>query len=116
MALCDKWRDTTQCHGLTILTNVFSRIIGARIVAARTAIVGCEEMAESFKFLDDTLKFLDQSDLEYFPLMSPEETNLDFESLVEKYDLLQHSQSLNIESEQRDTSTNVKLPLEDNDS
>ena len=23
---CDKWRDTTKCHGLTDLANVFPRI------------------------------------------------------------------------------------------
>ena len=40
-----------------------------------------EEMAESIEFPKDVPQFLDESDFNYFPLMSPEETHLDLATL-----------------------------------
>ena len=44
-------------------------------------------MAESIELTEDVLQFLDESDLNYFPLMSPEESCLPLAALTEKYDL-----------------------------
>ena len=44
-------------------------------------------MAESIELPEDVLHFLDESDLDYFSLMSPEESCLDLAALTEKYDL-----------------------------
>ena len=44
-------------------------------------------MAESVELPEDVLQFLDESDLHYFPLMSPDELCLDLAALTEKYDL-----------------------------
>ena len=42
-----------------------------------------EEMPESIELPDDFPQFLDESDFNYFPLMSPEETCLDIATLTE---------------------------------
>ena len=44
-------------------------------------------MAESIELPEDVLQFLNESDLNYFPLMSPEESCLDLAALTEKYGL-----------------------------
>ena len=45
------------------------------------------EMVESIKWPKNVPQFLDEFDLNHFPLMSPEETHLDLATLTEKYDL-----------------------------
>ena len=44
-------------------------------------------MAESIELPEDVLQFLDESNVDYHPLMNPKESCLDLAAFMEKYNL-----------------------------